>query len=100
MSAKELIGVARAFRKGLLEGAPSRGMCAIVTLPLQGMLSAWGVESEYCHVFLDTINHVFLKLPDGRVLDATADQFDGFPDVYLGAPQWIHRNAVEKETIQ
>jgi hypothetical protein len=42
------------------------------------------------------MNHVWIKLTDGRALDPTADQFNvlfpamKMPPVYLGPPQSIH----------
>jgi hypothetical protein len=37
------------------------------------------------------MNHVWLRLTDGRALDATADQFDpSLPPVYLGELLAIH----------
>jgi hypothetical protein len=42
------------------------------------------------------MNHIWLRLPDGRALDATADQFNtlfpsmDLPPVYLGKPLSIH----------
>jgi hypothetical protein len=64
-------------------------MCAVVSYSLQGYLSFLGVTTELGEVDLKFSNHVFLKLPDGRILDATADQFGG-PKVYLGMPLWFH----------
>jgi hypothetical protein len=84
MRDKTLIRIARDFRAGILQGRPSTLMCAAVSFPLQGFLSAlYGIETEVEKIDLDDANHVFLRLPDGRILDATADQF-GLEAVYLG----------------
>lgn len=84
---KKLIKTARDFRDGLLDGAPSFAMCAAVCYPLEGYLSAFGISAraEMVQFPLNPTwaNHVFLRLPDGRILDPTADQF-GLEPVYLG----------------
>ena len=62
---------------------PSNWTCGKVSFALQGYLA----------------NHVWLKLPDGRILDATADQFNfwfphkKYPKVHLGKPLEIDENA-------
>jgi hypothetical protein len=89
MNSRELKSVARGIRSGILGKRSSVDMCMVVSAPLQGMLSAvYGVACELEEVWFDetpqgTTNHVFLRLPDGRILDATADQF-GLEPVYLG----------------
>lgn len=97
MTDAELIEVATGMREGILDGAASEWMCAAVSWPLQGYLSVfYGVETEAIESDLGHMNHIWLRLPDGRALDATADQFNRlFPDmnlppVYLGAPLAIH----------
>lgn len=92
MTDKQLLKFATAFRKGMLGKRPSRLMCAMVSMPLSGLLSAHGVQTE---VVRGELGHVYLRLADGRVLDPTADQFndDGgpqLPPVYLGSPSTIH----------
>lgn len=92
MTDKQIGRIAKQFRSGILKrGQTSRMMCAAVSYSLQGYLSALGEETECIEVSLENINHVFLRLMDGRILDATADQFGG-PPVYLGEPLWYHRN--------
>jgi hypothetical protein len=64
-----------------------------VSAPLQGLLSAvYGIETSLEEADLGHTNHVFLRLPDGRILDATADQFD-LPCVYLGPLPELYREA-------
>lgn len=58
-------------------------MCFAVCAPLQGLLSASGIETELEGINFPEVNHYFLRLPDGRILDPTADQF-GLEPVYLG----------------
>lgn len=92
MTDSELIAFVTQFRKGLLGGRRSTMMCAVVCAPLSTLLALHGVENEIMESEFEidgqSYNHVWLRLPDGRALDATADQF-GFlhmPRVYLGPP--------------
>ena len=87
MTDAELVDIAAEFRAGILDGRPSERMCAMVSWPLAGLLRLYGVE---CECIEGDPGHVWIKLSDGRVLDATADQFSGFPPVYLGEPAGIH----------
>jgi hypothetical protein len=81
---KQLLKAARDFRTGVLDGRPSAFMCYAVSMALQGYLSwSLGVETDIVSADFPEINHYWLKLPDGRILDATADQF-GLDPVYLG----------------
>lgn len=59
-------------------------MCFAVCAPLQAWLEAGGVESNLITADFPQMNHVWLELSDGRILDPTADQF-GLEPVYLGA---------------
>jgi hypothetical protein len=98
MTDKELIKITGQFTKGLLGKRKSNGMCFAVSAPLQGYLSACGLETELIEgeikIGKDIHNHCWLKLPDGRILDPTANQFktpDGkdMPITYLGKkPKW------------
>lgn len=95
MKDRELIEFATDFRKGILGDHSSKMMCFAVSAPLQGILSACGVNSELVETDLGECNHLFLVLDDGRVLDPTADQFnywrkENLPPVYLGKKLDIH----------
>lgn len=96
LSDAELVGVAADFRDGILDGESSSMRCYMVSAPLQGYLRFIGFETELVETDLGEMNHVWLRLPDGRALDPTADQFNAlFPDmnlppVYLGVPLNIH----------
>lgn len=96
MTDEEILFVARDFREGVLAGRDSYGMCAMVCLPLAGLLNYYGVAAEVIasalHHNEDFSNHLWIRLPDGRVLDPTADQFEGLnlPPVYLGPPLAVH----------
>ena len=82
------------FREGILAGRSSEGYCFMVCAPLEGYLHFLGIDAEMVEgiVSLDNdeweIEHCWLCLPDGRVLDPTADQFENYelPEVYLGVP--------------
>lgn len=96
MNDRQLIKQATAFREGILGGQPSAGMCAAVSWPLAAYLRALcGIECETEEGENGTGNHVWIRLADGRVLDATADQynypgFKQYPPVYLGEPTELH----------
>lgn len=95
MTDDELTAFATEFRDEILGGRDSRLMCAAVSWPLAGILSMYGVEARARESHLGDCNHVWLELPDGRVLDPTADQFNDqlpvpMPPVYLGPPTAIH----------
>lgn len=84
MTDAQLIRIARQFRRGILGTRASTRMCMAVNAPLQGFLAAlYGVETTLEEVDFGHINHVWLRLSDGRILDATADQF-GLAAIYLG----------------
>lgn len=92
MTDKQLKRIAREFRRGILGKRPSKLMCMAVSAPLQGLLSAlYGVECVLEELDFPQCNHVFLRLPDGRILDATADQF-GLEAVYLGEVPDVYKN--------
>lgn len=99
ISDEELLGIATDFRAGILADAPPDMCCAMVSWPLAGYLSYIGVETETVESDLGHMNHVWLRLPDGRALDATASQFNrlfpdlNLPEVYLGPPLAIHGDA-------
>lgn len=95
MTDAELIAFAAEFRAGLLDGKPSDFMCATVCMPLAGLLGCYGIEAEVIEGDLGEMNHCWLLLADGRVLDPTADQFNSYgfeplPPVYLGPAKAIH----------
>ena len=83
MTDRQLLKATRQFRDGILEGRSSDRMCFMVCFALQGFLSACGLETLLIEAEFRDTNHVWLQLPDGRVLDPTADQF-GLAPVYLG----------------
>ncbi len=81
------------FREGILGGRSSHMMCFAICSPLAPLLEMSGVKCElvegvvvwtYSGKAFET-NHFWFSLPDGRIIDPTADQFDPDGDkVYLG----------------
>lgn len=107
MTDEELVSFVSEFREGILNGVTSTYMCAMVCMPLVTLLRLHGVEAEIVESDLGFICHVWLRLPDGRALDPTADQFQShpcaalgyldlpvLPPVYLGPPLSVHANPV------
>jgi hypothetical protein len=100
MSDTQLREFATSFRNDILDGDSSVSMCAAVSWPLAALLRCHGVSCETVESDLSEelgllyANHVWIRLADGRALDATADQFNRwgyeYPPVYLGAPTVIH----------
>jgi hypothetical protein len=98
MTDKQLVEFARAFREGMLDGKRSNYMCFAICAPLAALFPVHGQPVELQEGDLGDINHVWLRLPDGRVLDPTADQFGAdYPPVYLGEPRDIHPVGGAKE---
>lgn len=91
MTDKQLVRFVAAFRSGILDGYPSDYCCFIISAPLEALLRLDGVHVELIESDLGFMNHFWLRLADGRALDPTADQFNGYdgkqrPAVYLGPP--------------
>lgn len=69
-------------------------MCFAVCAALQGWLSFRGVSTELVEGDFKRTNHYWLALPDGTIIDPTADQFTKpcggpMPKVYIGErPHW------------
>lgn len=99
MTDKQLLKAVTSFRFGLIGNNSSSLMCMAVSAPLQGFLYVCGINTELINGGIDGIwcNHVWLKMSDGRIIDATADQFNEtaksdkmiMPKVYIGErPTW------------
>lgn len=94
MSDAEIIRVAKGFTKGLLGKKSTVDMCYVVCSPLVGYLSMLGVDCrltdghiEHCE---SELHHFWITLPDGRIIDPTADQF-GLLNVWVRKlPQNYH----------
>lgn len=100
MNDRDLIQFATEFREGILGGRPSAWTCAMVCWPLVPLLNMQGVKCEAVESDLSHLNHIWIRLADGRALDPTADQFNdlfpgyALPPVYLGEPLDIHADGL------
>lgn len=97
MTDKELLKFVKEFRKGVLGKREPDRMCFAICSPLSSLFSMVGVNNELVRgIIWDRIGmeHYWLKLPDGRIIDPTASQFadpkgNKMPVVYLGEkPEW------------
>ncbi len=97
MSESELRKVVTGFRRGIVGKKAGQGYCFMVSSALAGYLSFAGVPCQVtkgmvkhtiagkvCHGVPARSEHYWVTLKDGRIVDATADQF-GLPPVYIGA---------------
>lgn len=75
--------IARDFTVGLLEDRSTKKQCFIVSLPLAGYLNFIGVECQAVEGLFDGWHHWWIVFPDGRVIDATASQFQGQRNYWL-----------------
>jgi hypothetical protein len=88
----DLVELVAAFRAGILGTRSSERMCAVVCWPLAGYLGFLGLHVTCEETQYRFTNHIWIQLPDGRVLDPTADQFDPtLGPVYLGKKLAMHR---------
>ena len=103
MTDEELVSFVSEFKVGILDGGTSHMRCAMVCWPLQSLLSIFGVETTAMKTPVvkcdfGEIDHMWLRLQDGRALDPTADQFNTkrrkYPEVYIGKPTRLHKGAV------
>lgn len=95
MTDRQLKRFAREFRCGILNGQSPDRMCFAVCAPLQTLLDIAGIETEMVEAHFSEINHVWLRLKDGRILDPTADQF-GLEAIYLGPLPLIYETRQAK----
>lgn len=89
----ELVALASEFREAIIadRGSPV-GMCACVSQIIESFLClAKGCDVRMVQGEVFGAHHAWLEFPDGRILDATGDQFNSvpmcwrLPPVYLGA---------------
>jgi hypothetical protein len=99
---KTLKRISSEFRKGLIGDKSPTMMCFAVSSALGSYLHICGFNSILTEgkIFIVTsgevheYQHFWLTLPDGNILDATADQFNNLnghtmPPVYVGIkPEW------------
>ena len=89
-SDRELLRIARDLREHITLGGKPNGYCIAVCLPLSVWLTRHGRPAIDVHGGVGDWQHAWIALDDGRILDPTADQFNGgcwpkMPQVYLGA---------------
>jgi hypothetical protein len=95
LSDADLLDIAMDFRAAIVGAGSSARRCGMVCWPLEGYLRFLGQLVETQETVVGDTTHVWLLLPDGRVLDPTADQFDTtLPPVYLGPKLVMHTGAV------
>lgn len=101
MNDLELTAIASDFRDGILGAdVAGDGNCAKVSWALAGYLRSMcgvdceTVQSDHSEMATDYIEHVWIRLADGRALDATFDQFCSEEPikVYLGKPTEFHHD--------
>jgi hypothetical protein len=96
----ELKWAAAGFRNGILAGRSSENFCYMVSSALAGYLQAVGVECSMQEGFVGSnqCHHWWIKLSDGRIVDATADQFfvskKRLPKVIVGEMPEFYREIV------
>ncbi len=93
---------ALSFRKGLIGDRESDLMCRVVCFPLAGWLAFNGVSCRVVDGEFLGVDHSWIELSDGRVLDPTIDQFNGevvrFGKIYLGEPLPQHKVLEQSKT--
>jgi hypothetical protein len=85
MSDRELRDFARSFAKGILGAHDPDMYCFMVSAPLASCLSAMGVEAELVEGEVCGQHHCWVRLGDGRIIDATAKQFQ-LPNIFVKKP--------------
>jgi hypothetical protein len=102
MNNEDIIQFATGYREDILKGRSSHLMCWVVTQPLSLVLKEMGVDNEIVCYDVDVqmskseeyqydfgvMEHFCIKIGN-KILDATADQFEGMEGVYFGSrPIW------------
>lgn len=100
MADAELLRYAAEFRFAVIGDGISSRMCAAISDPLCAAINVIGVSGQVMECALDSCNHVFIQLADGRVLDPTADQFSPLPAVYLGDATEVHLTALPRQAAE
>lgn len=87
----ELKQIVTEFREDILDGGSSAFMCIAVCAPLEGYLRVGhGIDTHAVAGTIDlgdyNMEHFWLEMEDGTVIDPTADQFEELrlPPVYIG----------------
>lgn len=99
LNLSDIIEIAKEFRNGIIGSnhRDARGMCFMISAPLEGLLNFYGVETSLvcsCHEQIDEspwVKYWWIRLPGGLVLDPTFDLLEeGVDPVYLGPPTKWH----------
>lgn len=99
MKERELLSLVKKYREVILKGKSSKHKCYAISKPLSELLNNMGILCELTRGYYDGGKenhgqHDWITLKDGRIIDATADQFkkpDGsdMPEIYFGEkPEW------------
>ena len=92
------------FQSGLLDGRGTTDMCFVVCAALEGYLNFSGRACKVVKGEVNGCNHFWIALPDGRIIDPTADQFPRpngppMPKVYIGPlPAWYQKASIKELT--
>jgi hypothetical protein len=102
MTDKRLLAIGKNFRRGIVDKNSSNRYCYMVCAPLAGYLHYLDMVVEVVEGEVGDNQHFWIRLPDGRVLDPTADQFNDqvsspLPPVYLGPPHEIHQPLLKED---
>ena len=94
MTQSEILKTATNFRKGMIGRQSSKSWWFMISAPLEGLLRVMGCDCQLVEGHVGRDCHFWLKLPDGNILDPSADQFKKpdktkMPPVYIGPrPEW------------
>lgn len=97
MKKETLRRVAVEFMTGL-NFPSSKDRCYMACAPLGGYLNAFGTPCRITEGRVSKHHHYWITLPDGTIVDPTADQFNDhrrvLPAVYVGPkPAWYKAGA-------
>ena len=90
----KILQIVKGFREGVMGDLSSNSRCFMVCYSLVGYLNFSGYQCNLIQGCIGDWEHFWIKLPDGSIIDPTADQFncpDGspMPQIYYGdKPKW------------
>jgi hypothetical protein len=98
MTDAEIRRWAREFRSGMLGRRSSRDQCFVVSAPLCNLLQFAGLKCELVNGNIGENHHYWIEFADGRIIDATADQF-GRRRIYLEKPPKDYVKSYEADCL-